>query len=233
MTACVTSSPRYDSAVSFILPRMKAEIWLGLYFSPLASTQASPLPPSMTLNGMFFLSLARSASSARRPIRRLTPKIVFSGLVTAWRFAGWPTRRSSSVKATIEGVVRAPSEFSITRAWLPSMIATQELVVPRSIPMTLDMFFDPFYLKAIVRTPDPFRHQAPGFEAEGIARTALRGVYRQGSRSLQALGLPRFRNFRVNRGHICRESVTVMAMDVLNIRGFRIYKGFLSPEPQA
>jgi hypothetical protein len=35
----------------------------------------------------------------------------------------------------IEGVVRAPSEFSITRVLLPSMIATHELVVPRSMPM--------------------------------------------------------------------------------------------------
>jgi hypothetical protein len=34
--------------------------------------------------------------------------MVFSGLVTACRLAGWPTRRSSSVKATIDGVVRAP-----------------------------------------------------------------------------------------------------------------------------
>jgi len=42
-------------------------------------------------------------------------KKVLSGLVTAWRLAGWPTRRSpSSVKATIEGVVRAPSAFSMT-----------------------------------------------------------------------------------------------------------------------
>ncbi len=38
------------------------------------------------------------------------------------------------------GVVRAPSAFSITRTSLPSMIATQELVVPRSIPMTLLMY---------------------------------------------------------------------------------------------
>lgn len=37
--------------------------------------------------------------------------------------------------ATTEGVVRAPSVFSITLAVLPSMMATQELVVPRSIPM--------------------------------------------------------------------------------------------------
>ena len=34
------------SAVSFILPRMNAEIWQGSTFSPLASTHASPLPPS-------------------------------------------------------------------------------------------------------------------------------------------------------------------------------------------
>ena len=46
----------------------------------------------------------------RRPIRRLIAKNVFSGLVTAWRFAAWPTSRSpDSVNATIEGVVRAPS----------------------------------------------------------------------------------------------------------------------------
>ena len=36
-------------------------------------------------------------------------KKVRSGLVTPWRLAGWPTRRSpSSEKATMDGVVRAP-----------------------------------------------------------------------------------------------------------------------------
>jgi hypothetical protein len=65
-------------------------------------------------------------------------KRVFSGLVTDWRLAGWPTRRSpESLKATMEGVVRAPSVFSMTLGSLPSMTATQELVVPRSIPITL------------------------------------------------------------------------------------------------
>src|SRR6056297_3576106 len=142
MTACVTSSPRYDSAVSFILPRMKAEICEGLYFSPRASTQASPLPPSMTLNGMFFLSLARSLSSTRRPIRR---------------------------------------------DWLPSMMATQLLVVPRSIPMTLDMLFDPFSIKAMFRTPDPFWHRASDLGA-GHGRPWVRAlrVYRQAELALQA-----------------------------------------------
>ena len=38
-------------------------------------------------------------------------------------------------KATIEGVVRAPSSFAMTLGSPPSRTATQELVVPRSIPM--------------------------------------------------------------------------------------------------
>ena len=41
------------------------------------------------------------------------------------------------MKATIEGVVRIPSGFSMTLAWPPSITATQELVVPRSMPITL------------------------------------------------------------------------------------------------
>src|SRR5262245_29587188 len=67
-------------------------------------------------------------------------KMVFSGLVMLWRLAVCPTRTSPpSVKATIEGVVRAPSAFSITLGLLPSMTVTQELVVPRSIPIALAM----------------------------------------------------------------------------------------------
>src|SRR5437899_5190194 len=69
---------------------------------------------------------------------RLIAKIVFSGLVIAWRRAGCPTSTSPElVKATTDGVVRAPSGFSITLALPPSITATQEKVVPRSIPMTL------------------------------------------------------------------------------------------------
>jgi hypothetical protein len=41
----------------------------------------------------------------------------------------------------MEGVVRAPSAFSITLVVLPSMMATHELVVPKSMPMILPMFF--------------------------------------------------------------------------------------------
>src|SRR6185295_11064062 len=64
--------------------------------------------------------------------------MVFSGLVTAWRLATWPTSRLPSLaKATTEGVVRAPSELVITTGSPPSMTATTELVVPKSIPIIL------------------------------------------------------------------------------------------------
>src|SRR5580704_5916183 len=41
----------------------------------------------------------------------------------------------------MEGVVRMPSAFSITLGVLPSMTATHELVVPRSMPMTLAILY--------------------------------------------------------------------------------------------
>src|SRR6188768_1788304 len=71
-------------------------------------------------------------------MKRLIEKMVFLGLVTAWRFATWPTRRSPSlVNATTDGVVRPPSALGITIGSPPSMTATTEFVVPRSMPMTL------------------------------------------------------------------------------------------------
>ena len=41
------------------------------------------------------------------------------------------------MNATIEGVVREPSAFGMTCGSPPSMTATQEFVVPRSMPITL------------------------------------------------------------------------------------------------
>lgn len=40
------------------------------------------------------------------------------------------------MNATTDGVVLEPSEFSMTFGFLPSITATQELVVPKSIPIT-------------------------------------------------------------------------------------------------
>ena len=77
-------------------------------------------------------------SASLRPMKRLIEKIVFCGLVTAWRLATVPTSRSPPlVKATTDGVVRPPSAFSITDGSPPSSTAMHELVVPRSIPIVL------------------------------------------------------------------------------------------------
>jgi len=51
--------------------------------------------------------------------------------------AASPTTRSPVlVKATTEGVVRLPSEFSRTTGSPPSIAAMQEFVVPKSMPKT-------------------------------------------------------------------------------------------------
>jgi hypothetical protein len=60
-------------------------------------------------------------------MNRLIEKMVFSGFVTAWRLATWPTRISPSlVKATTEGVMRLPSWLGMTRG-CPSITATTEV----------------------------------------------------------------------------------------------------------
>ena len=83
-------------------------------------------------------------SASLRPMNRLIEKIVFCGLVTAWRLATVPTRRSpDAANATTEGVVRPPSAFSTTVGSPPSSTAMHELVVPRSMPMVLPMLVAP------------------------------------------------------------------------------------------
>jgi len=80
-------------------------------------------------------------------MKRLIEAIVFSGLTAAWRRARLPTRRSPVlVKATTDGVVRAPSAFGMTTGSPPSMTAMTEFVVPRSMPTVLAMAFLPGFL---------------------------------------------------------------------------------------
>src|SRR4051794_7663989 len=82
------------------------------------------------------------------PILLLIEKMV--GITPAWFLAASPTKylmRADllspliSSNDTTEGVVRAPSAFSITLHSLPSITAIQELVVPRSIPTILLLTF--------------------------------------------------------------------------------------------
>jgi len=77
-------------------------------------------------------------------MKRLVENTVFSGFVMAWRRAICPTRTSPlSSQATTDGVRREPSSLAMTLGSLPSMMATTELVVPRSIPMIFPMMFVP------------------------------------------------------------------------------------------
>src|SRR5215211_3087648 len=142
MTALSTVSPRYASASAFSFWRIIALTSGGEYSLPPALTRASPFGPRTTLNGTIVSSSLTSASL--RPMKRLTENTVFSGLVTAWRLATVPTRRSPlPVKATTEGVVRAPSAFSTTVGSPPSSTAMHELVVPRSMPIVLPIQVPP------------------------------------------------------------------------------------------
>jgi hypothetical protein len=85
---------------------------------------------------MFLTSTCTGASSNLLPINLLVAKTVFSELVIACLFAAAPTNLYPSfVKATTDGVVLEPYAFSMTLGVLPSIKATHELVVPRSIPM--------------------------------------------------------------------------------------------------
>ena len=58
-----------------------------------------------------------------------------------------PTSRSPSfLKATMDGVVRVPSALAITTGLPPSIAATQLFVVPKSIPIALDIVNPSFSL---------------------------------------------------------------------------------------
>src|SRR5438876_626331 len=91
------------------------------------------------------------------------PAILPASLV-AWRWA------------TLDGVVRIPSAFSMTFGVLPSITATQELVVPRSIPMTLAMVLNPLLcgrsgwpIRGALKS-DPLIHTSPRRSETGCAR---------------------------------------------------------------
>src|SRR5437870_8626502 len=96
-------------------------------------------------------------------MNRLIEKTVFCGFVTAWRFATWPTSRSPSfVNATTDGVTRPPSAFGMTTGSPPSITATTEFVVPRSIPIIFS---------AISVTPQPEGNDAGRYRLVARAKT--------------------------------------------------------------
>src|SRR5665213_331177 len=141
-------------------------------------------------------------SSKRRPISRLIAKYVNSGLVTACRLAACPTRRSpSALKATIDGVVRPPSEFSMTLGVEPSMTATQEFVVPRSMPITFAISvvlpLGGGFLASYASAFRPVPIDIIGKTGGGRKSCRSQGVYRGGVPCLQDIvNLPSRRVFK-------------------------------------
>ena len=133
MTASVTFCPRNFSASSLSFMSTLAEISSGRTPLPSHSMRHPPSGPSVTLNEIFLSSSVTSENL--RPMNRFAEEIVLAGFVTAWRRAGIPTMVSPFLSATTDGVVRPPSLLGMTLACPPSMKATHELVVPRSIPM--------------------------------------------------------------------------------------------------
>src|ERR1700744_4852862 len=82
----------------------------------------------------------------------LTDMIVFTGFVIAWRLAGSPTFLSPFFrKATMDGVVLRPSSLAITTGSLPSMTATQLLVVPRSIPIIFPILYKIYQISRLIK----------------------------------------------------------------------------------
>mmetsp|Transcript_7679 Transcript_7679/g.23453 ORF Transcript_7679/g.23453 Transcript_7679/m.23453 type:complete len:313 (+) Transcript_7679:933-1871(+) len=143
-TALVTLQSSATSALFFIFSSTMAEICSGI-ISRLRALSPSPdvtvitgLPalPSLTSKGMRRMSSWHSVN--RRPMMRLMLNSVRLVLRAAWFLAPSPTRRSPgvSVKATHEGVVRAPRSLARTSGSPLRHTATHEKVVPRSMPIT-------------------------------------------------------------------------------------------------
>ncbi len=114
-------SPRYASASLLIFWRMNADICWGVY----------SLPSAVTFSD--------------EPIFLFTFLIVPLGFVTACLLAGSPTRSCPScVNATYDGKdlppTDVPSALGITAGLPPSITEAAELLVPRSIPIILDIF---------------------------------------------------------------------------------------------
>jgi len=112
-----TSFPRYASAISFILMRTMDEISSAakVFSSPRYCTWITGLPatPDVTLKGQCFMSLCTALSVNLRPMRRLASKTVLKAFMATWFLAASPMRRSVSLKATYEGVVRLPWSFAM------------------------------------------------------------------------------------------------------------------------
>ncbi len=136
ITARDTAVPKNRSAFFFSCCSTYAEISGGVSVSPPTfSRSTSPaFAPSASRNGNSFSS--SSTSSKSRPISRLAEYTADPASDSNVPCAALPTATPSSVHPTTEGTRRSPSSPGITTGVSPSMYATSEFVVPRSMPTT-------------------------------------------------------------------------------------------------
>mmetsp|Transcript_27244 Transcript_27244/g.83981 ORF Transcript_27244/g.83981 Transcript_27244/m.83981 type:complete len:223 (+) Transcript_27244:1255-1923(+) len=129
-TALFTSLPRYASAISFILIKTIDETSsaANVFSSLRYVTVICGLPPTpdVTLKGQCFMSDWTAASVNLRPMRRLASKTVLYAFIATWFLAASPMRRSVSLKATYEGVVRLPWSFAMISTRSFCQTPTQE-----------------------------------------------------------------------------------------------------------
>jgi len=95
--------------------------------------------PHASLNGHSLLSFCTVSSENFLPISRFASNTVFFGFLAAWFLAASPTSLSFLPKATYDGVVFTPYSLAIISTFSFIHTATQEYVVPRSIP-TADIY---------------------------------------------------------------------------------------------
>src|SRR5262252_2251670 len=113
----------------------------------------------------------------------------------ACRLATWPTRRSPDFEnATTDGVVRLPSALGMTTGSPPSMTATHEFVVPRSIPMILLMLlllspclggrtigYEPIYVNYFVDVSKSSRLRFCGYSTTSTLGFSVGSCWREGA----------------------------------------------------
>merc|ERR1719421_1309902 len=108
----------------------------NVFSSPLYCTTSCGFSdgPDCTLNGQCCMSDWTAESENLRPMRRLASKTVLAGFIATWFLAASPMRRSVSLKATYDGVVRLPWSLAMISTRSFCQMPTHEYVVPRSMP---------------------------------------------------------------------------------------------------
>ena len=133
-------------------------------FDPTVSVSATDRAASSLMNSSLF-TVGTKGQVVPALAKSITFTSDYTGATVTLRTASFSDGSpitANDVKATIDGVVRAPSEFSSTFGVEPSMTATHELVVPRSMPITFAITSSLFFQRTPRGTPKIGNSVVPG-----------------------------------------------------------------------